>query len=406
MEKKCGLLGATLRHSYSKLIHKNFGDYEYGLYGVSPEEAEEKMRDGSFMGLNVTIPYKELAYSVCDERDPAAERAKSVNTVVHRGGKILGYNTDVFGFIGMVRRAGIELCGKKVLILGSGGTSKTAHAAAQELRAEKILTVSRSGKLNYENVYEEDDAQVIINTTPVGMYPKNGAVPIDISRFPKLEGVVDVIYNPAKTKLLFDAERLGIRHTNGLYMLAAQGFRAAEIFLGHELPSELIEKAERDVRAETMNIVLIGMPGSGKSEIGKRLSERLSRALIDTDAEIEKNFAKPAEIIENKGEDVFRGTESETARRVGAESGKIISTGGGIVLREENLESLSQNGKIYLIERDLGLLEVSGRPLSRDVGALYEARRDKYLKFADVRIDNNGDIDDAVGEIVRDFFGK
>lgn len=406
MKMKCGLLGKSLVHSYSKLIHKNFGDYEYELYGVSPAEAEEKMRDESFGGLNVTIPYKELAYSVCDERDSAAESAQSVNTIIHRGGRILGYNTDVFGFIGMVNRAGIELCGKKVLILGSGGTSKTAQAAARELRAAETLVVSRSGRLNYENVYDVRDAEVIINTTPVGMYPKNGVSPIDISRFEKLTGVVDVIYNPAKTKLLFDAERLGIKYTNGLYMLAAQGFRAAEIFLGEKLPDALIEKAEADVRAETMNVVLIGMPGSGKSEIGRRLSERLSRGFCDTDAEIARSFAPPSEIIEREGEKKFRDIECEIAKKAGAQSGKIISTGGGIILRDENLEALSQNGKIYLIERDISRLARDGRPLSKDLGALYEARREKYLRFADVRIDNNGDIDNAVSAIERDFFNK
>lgn len=400
---KCGLLGERLGHSYSKQIHGVLADYEYELYGVPEARAIEIIRSGEFDGLNVTIPYKELAYSLCNELDEVAHMCGSVNTVFYRDGKICGANTDVYGFISMVRSAGISFMGKNVLILGSGGTSKTAYLAARTMGAEEVTVVSRSGEVNYDNVYELTDTDVIVNTTPVGMYPKNGACAIDLSRFPKCRGVVDVIYNPAKTKLIFEAERLGIPCVSGLHMLAAQAYRAAEIFTDKKLPGALIGEAVRSVSNSVMNVVLIGMPGAGKSSVAERVAAILGRDCVDTDEIIRSKYGAPSDIITGQGEDAFRKIETAVLAEVGRERGLVISTGGGIVEREENYEFLAQNGRVYLIERDISRLATHDRPLSKDVQALYERRRDKYNCFADIKIDNNGTIDQAAEMIVKDF---
>ncbi len=400
---KCGLLGQTLGHSYSKQIHSVFADYEYELYEASEERAIEIIRSGEFDGLNVTIPYKELAYSLCNELDEVAHISGCVNTVFYRDGKIFGANTDVYGFISMVRSAGISFKGKNILILGSGGTSKTAQLAASTMGAEKITVVSRTGEVNYENVYEQADTDVIVNTTPVGMYPKNGECPIDLSRFPACRGVVDVIYNPAKTRLIFEAERLGIPCVSGLHMLAAQGYRAAQIFADKRIDAALIDEAVKSVSRSVMNVVLIGMPGAGKTSVAKRVAALLGREFIDTDEVIREKYGAPSEIILRQGEDAFRKIETEVLAEVGRERGLVISTGGGVVEREENWRHLAQNGRIYLIEREVSRLATNDRPLSKDVEALYKRRRDKYNRFADVRIDNNGEIDQAAEEIVKDF---
>lgn len=400
---KCGLLGEKLGHSYSKQIHACLADYEYELYGVPRETAAEMIKSGESDGLNVTIPYKELAYSLCDELDEFATEAKSVNTVVHRNGKICGCNTDVFGFMTMVERAGISFAEKNVVILGSGGTSKTACLASKKMNAKKITVVSRTGEVNYDNVYFLSDTEIIVNTTPVGMYPKNGESPVDLSRFPKLCGVVDVIYNPTKTALVFQAEALSVPWVSGLSMLAAQAWRACEIFTGKSLSPDLIDTAVQDVMRSTSNIILIGMPGSGKSTIATLLAGKTGRRLIDTDEEIRTRFGSPADIISTRGEDEFRKIETEVVREFGRERALIISTGGGVVVRDENLPLLSQNGRIYLIERDLEKLATSDRPLSVDVKKLFDARRASYLRFADVKIDNNASPEDAAEQILKEF---
>jgi len=400
---KFGLLGETLRHSFSKQIHKCFGDYEYEYYEKSREEAAAFIKSGVLSGMNVTIPYKELAFSLCDELTEIAKEAGCVNTVTYRDGKIIGDNTDVFGFMYMLSCGGISLEGKNVLILGSGGTSKTAFLASKKLLAARITVVSRRGEVNYDNVYELADTDVIINTTPVGMYPNCGVAAIDISRFPRLSAVADVVYNPQKTRLLQDAEKLGIPHVGGLHMLAAQGFRAAETFLGKALSEEGISRAVKSVSNSLSNVILIGMPGSGKSTVGKLVAEALSVRFVDMDEEIEKRFAPPAELIRERGEEAFREIEKQVVADVAKESGLVIATGGGVVEREENLLSLSQNGKIYLIERSLEKLATENRPLSKDVAALFERRRDKYFLFADFRVENNGSAESAAEKIVADF---
>lgn len=400
----CGLLGEKLGHSYSKQIHACFAPYSYKLYEADRATAEKMIKSEEFDGLNVTIPYKELAYSLCDELDEFAAAAKSVNTVIHRGGRTLGYNTDVFGFISMVKSSGIELKDKNVIILGSGGTSKTAQVAARTVGAKSITVVSRAGEVNYDNVYGLSDTEIIVNTTPVGMYPKVGVAPIDISRFKKCEGLVEVIYNPAKTRLIFDAEACGIKWVSGLFMLAAQAFRAAEIFTGESLDSSLIEAAAARVAAGMRNIILIGMPGSGKSTVAQALARLTLREAIDTDEVIRARYGAPADIIKTEGEEHFRRIETEVIAELGAKSSLIISTGGGAVEREENLALLSQNGRIYLIERDIENLATEGRPLSKDIYALYEKRKPKYDRFADVRVTNNGTPEQCAEKILDSAF--
>lgn len=403
MKLRCALLGETLGHSYSKQIHSYFGDYSYDLLSVSRDKFTEIVRSGEYDGLNVTIPYKELAFSLCDEVCEIAGETGCVNTVVYRDGKILGYNTDVAGFIGMVKAADIDFSGKNVLILGSGGTSKTARLAAKKMGAARISVVSRSGEINYDNVYELSDTEIIVNTTPVGMYPKNGISPIDLSRFEKLCGAVDVIYNPQKTKFLMDASSLGVKTCGGIYMLSAQAFRAAEIFLGLSLPEKLIDDAVRGVLKTTENIVLIGMPGSGKSTIGKLVAKALNRDFADTDEIITAQFASPEEIINTRGVEEFRRIECEVVREVSKKSGFVISTGGGVVEREENYESLSGNGKIFLISRALSALATDGRPLSKDVFALFDKRREKYICFADFIVENDTSPEECAQKIAALF---
>ncbi len=403
MPLKCGLLGASLRHSYSKQIHEIFGDYEYEHYSIDEEEAARLITDGGFDGLNVTIPYKKLAFSLCDEVSDLARSSGSVNTIVYRDGRRFGYNTDCFGFRYMASQAGIPLSGKKVTILGSGGTSETAQMASRLEGASEIRVVSRNGELNYENLSLVSDTEILINTTPVGMYPKNGASPVSLDFFPKCEGVIDVIYNPLTTALLADAKSRNIPCTNGINMLSAQGKLAAELFCGTKLPDTLIDKASAYLMREFSNIVLIGMPGSGKTTVGRILAEKLSRKLFDTDEEISSLGRTPAEIIERDGEAAFRKIETEICAKLGKERSLVISTGGGAVEREENLPLLSQNGRIYLIERDLGKLATRGRPLSTDVNALYAKRRDKYLAFCDKRIENNKSPEETAEEIISDF---
>lgn len=405
MKLSYGLLGKTLGHSWSPQLHSHFADYKYELLPVSEEECRNIISSKNFLGLNVTIPYKELAFELCDELSETAREAGCVNTVVIRNGRIYGDNTDVFGFLYMLKRGGISLSGKNVIILGSGGTSKTATVAAKHEGARKITVVSRRGEINYENVYSLSDTEIIINTTPVGMYPHNGTAAVDISRFPKCEGVCDVIYNPAKTKLLLDAEALGIPHVGGLYMLAAQAARASEVFTKNSVADELIEKAVGSVRRETQNIVLIGMPGCGKSTIAKLLSEKICRPLVDTDEEITKRFGRtPSDIINEDGEDYFRSLEIQVVADSGRESGKIISTGGGVCEREENIASLSQNGTVFLISRDLASLDTKNRPLSTNLAALYEKRRDKYLRMADFVVESNSSPDAAAKKVLSSFF--
>ena len=399
---KFALIGEKLPHSYSKEIHEAFG-LNYTLNEVEKGGVERFFKENDYDGFNVTIPYKIEVIKYIDKLSETAARVGSVNTVKRVDGKYYGYNTDVGGMRYMLKRAGVGVKDKTVLILGSGGTSLTARALCDEDGAKKYYVVSRSGEINYDNCYALKGVQIIINCTPVGMYPKNLACPIDIKKFLRLCGVADMIYNPAKTRLLLDAERLGIKCINGLSMLVAQAKRASEIFLGTEIDDGEIDRICSLIEKNTGNIVLVGMPGCGKSTIADLIAKATGRRLVDTDTLIcEREGCPIPEIFASHGEDYFRACESRAAAESGKMSGCVIATGGGIVTREENLDSLRQNGKIFFIRRDISLLSRDGRPLSAtaDLDEMYAKRLPKYLEFADFTVDNVNTPEDCAGAII------
>ncbi len=406
-----GLLGAKLGHSYSKPIHNLLADYSYELYAVTPEELKNLMERREFRGLNVTIPYKKDVLPYLDEVSADVHEVGSANTLVMGAdGKLRGYNTDLPGFLSMADRAGITLTGRKVVILGSGGTSLTAQAAARRRKARQIIVVSRSGEVNYEKLYQEHtDAEVIVNTTPVGMYPKNGESPIDLSAFPKCEGVLDVIYNPFHTALLQQAEARGIPSENGLWMLVAQAKYAAEYFAGQSIPDEKIAEVYGRMRAEMSNLILTGMPGSGKSTVGQEIAKRMNRKFVDMDEVIVRIAGKSIpEIFAEDGEEAFRRIETEAARECGREKSLVIATGGGAVTREETMKALQQNGEIIWLQRPVEALPSEGRPLSQGgldaLRAMYEKRRPLYERYASCTADNSGELSKTVQAAMEGFY--
>ena len=390
-----GLIGAKLGHSYSVPIHARLGDYEYRLYERTEAEFTELMLRRDFKGLNVTIPYKKLAYRLCDSLSDAARTAGCVNTVVVRpDGALYGHNSDIGGFIALARRAGVAIAGRKAVILGSGGTSLTARAACARLGARETVVISRSGPVDYDALYRDHaDAEVLINTTPVGMYPDNGARPAEIARLPALAGVLDVVYNPDRTALVLDAEARGIPCAGGLYMLVGQAREAAELFTGRAIPESETGRIYGLMRREALNLVLTGMPGSGKTTVGRLLAERMGRPFVDCDAEIERRAEKPIpQIFADDGESVFRTMEAQVVSDICREKGRVIATGGGAVLRPENVRSMRQNGAVLLLDRALDLLPMKGRPLSSSpeaLRALWVERAPVYRAAADAVIDNN-----------------
>ena len=400
---KCGLLGRKLGHSYSPQIHGLLGDYSYALFEKEPEELASFLKNGDFTGINVTIPYKKDVLPYLDELSPAARKIGSVNTIVRRAdGSLFGHNSDYFGFVSLVKHSGIAVEGKKVLVLGSGGTSNMVVTALRDLGAAPVV-ISRSGENNYGNLHLHSDASVIVNATPVGMYPNTSVSPIDLSRFPKLDGVLDVIYNPAKTQLLLDAEKLGIPHENGLWMLVAQAKEAAEYFTGKKLSDDMIARIHHKLSRQMKNIVLIGMPGCGKSTIGNLLARKLGRKFVDADEEIIQLAGKSIpEIFAQDGEEIFREWETMALEHLGKQSGFVIATGGGCVTRQGNYPALHQNGSIVWLERDLSLLPTDGRPLSQSnrLEEMYAVRKPLYEAFADVRVANTGSPEDTVTEIL------
>ena len=402
---KCGLLGEKLGHSYSPQIHSMLADYEYKLFEKSPEELEDFLKSGEFDGLNVTIPYKKSVMPYCAELSPTAAQIGSVNTIVRRSdGSLYGDNTDAFGFENLIVHNGIEVKGKKALVLGTGGASVTAQAVLKNLGASEVVVISRKGEDNYENIVKHADAEIIANTTPVGMYPNNGKAAVDLTQFPKLSGVLDVVYNPARTALLLQAEKLCIPCAGGLYMLVSQAKRSCELFTGKSIPDSEIDRIERVLSHQMQNIVIIGMPGSGKTAVSTMLAERLGRKIFDTDTIVsEKAGMTIPEIFVAQGEAGFRKLETEATAEVGKLSGNIISTGGGVVTVADNYELLHQNGVIVWIERDTNKLARDGRPisLSSDLNELYAARLPLYERFADIKADNNGDINDTVNAIME-----
>ena len=399
----CGLLGRRLGHSYSPQIHSHLSDYSYTLYEKEPEELEHFLLNGTFTGLNVTIPYKKDVIPYCAELSDCAKKLGAVNTIVrHPDGRLIGHNTDYFGFLSMVKRSGLNVDGKKILVLGSGGASVTAVAVLQELGAE-VIVVSRSGADNYTNLDRHADATVIVNATPVGMYPDTGTSPVILDMFPKLEGVLDLIYNPARTALLQQAEKRGLVAENGLWMLVAQAKESAEWFTGRAISNDVIPMIHKQLRLQMENLVLIGMPGSGKSTIGMLLADRLGKTFVDADAEIVKaaGISIP-DIFATSGEEGFRKLETAILTRLGKRSGLVIATGGGCITKEENYPLLHQNGTIIWLQRDLDKLPTSGRPLSQagNLGPMYTVRSPLYAAFSDVIVDNNTAANETTNRII------
>ena len=400
------LLGEKLGHSFSPQIHRALAGCDYQLLPTPPEAVADLFRRRDFRGLNVTIPYKQTVMPLCDEIDPRAAAIGAVNTVVNRDGRLTGYNTDIDGLIYLARRTGVDMAGKKVVILGSGGTGRTARAAAGELGAAEIVTVSRGGEDNYETLSRHADAQVLLNTTPVGMYPNCGVSPVSLDAFPHLEGVLDVVYNPLRTALLLEARERGLPCSCGLPMLVAQAWRAEELFTGSAIPAETVEAVLAGLTAQLENVVLIGMPGCGKSTVGRALARRQGKAFLDLDRLIEERAGKsiPA-IFAQEGEDAFRTLESWAVREAGARTGCVISTGGGVVTRAENCAPLRQNGVIIHLTRPLDRLPTAGRPVSQstDLQTLWERRRGLYAAFADRTVDNGGPLEETLDAIEKEL---
>jgi len=400
---KSGLLGRKLGHSYSPQIHEYLGPYSYDLFEKEPEEVGSFVKNGNYTGINVTIPYKKDVIPYLDVLSPLAKRMGAVNTIIRRAdGSLFGHNTDYFGFSSMVHRSGIHVAGNKVLVLGSGGASNTAVKVLEDMGAN-VIVISRSGKDNYSNLHLHKDASVIVNCTPVGMYPNTGIAPLDLKAFPDLEGVLDMVYNPARTQLLLDAEKMGLPYENGLWMLVAQAKEAAEYFGNKSLPDTVIGNVYKKMSGKMQNIVLIGMPGCGKSTIASLLGEKLGRKVVDADQEIVKLAGKSIpEIFTDDGEETFRNLETQVLAELGKQSQLVIATGGGCVTRDRNYPMLHQNSSIFWLQRDLDLLPTEGRPLSQNTRMqdMFRIREPLYSAFADYVICNNRSSEDTVHQIL------
>ncbi len=401
-----GLLGRKLGHSYSPQIHAMLGDYEYPLYEKEPEEIEKFMLNGDFDGMNVTIPYKETVIPYMSALSESAKKIGSVNTVIRLpDSSLYGDNTDYFGFSFLLDSAGFDVKDKKVIVLGNGGASKTVVCVCQDKDAAEVTVISRRSETdNYTNIEKHCDADYIINTTPVGMYPDNGKAPIDLSIFTLCKGVADLIYNPSKTKLLLDAEKLSIPAVNGLTMLCAQAVKAAESFTKTKYPGNKASEITKELEKQMLNIVLVGMPGCGKSTAAKKLSEILGRELIDTDELIIKNEGRAIpEIFEAEGEEYFRNAEALAVSQAGKQSGRIIATGGGAVLREDNKDALRQNSVVVFLRRDLSQLDTSGRPLSKNgrLEEMYKKRLPHYEAVCDITVDVSQDENETARRILK-----
>ena len=407
---KYGCIAEHLGHSFSKAIHKRLADYEYELLELTPDDLDKFMKSKDFLAINVTIPYKQAVIPYLDKIDERARQIGAVNTIVNRSGRLYGYNTDFDGMIALIEKLRIDIEGKKVLVAGTGGTSKTACAVARSLGAREVYKLSRNpsdGSIGYAEAYERhSDAEVLINTTPVGMFPKDEGCPIDIGGFPHVCGIVDAVYNPLRTNLVLDGMERGIKAEGGLYMLVAQAVFASEHFLGKKYPEGTVDRVYREMMMEKENIVLCGMPGCGKSTIGGMLAERLGRKFFDLDAEIVKISGKEiTEIFAIGGENYFRDIETEVIASLESESGAVIATGGGAVLRDCNVRMLRRNGRLYFLDRPLEqLMPTPDRPLalSREaMEARYKERLPRYTAVADEILRTDGVAEHTVNEIIK-----
>ena len=409
---KYGLIGEHLGHSFSKVIHEKIGDYVYEIKEIEPQNVEAFMKEREFMGINVTIPYKELVIPTLDYIDDSAKKIGAVNTVVNKDGKLWGYNTDYDGMLSLINKVGAKINGKKILIIGTGGTSKTVTAVVKDLGAREIVYLSHSqknGTVSLDELYQcHTDVDVIFNTSPVGMYPNNYNKPIDIKKFPKAKSLIDAVYNPLRTELVSDAQRQGLKSEGGLYMLCAQAIFAYEYFTGKKAENGITDKIYKDLVKEKSNIVLVGMPSCGKTTVGKELSLKTGKEFIDTDDEIVKaeGCDIPA-LFREKGESYFRDLEAKIVEDVSKLNGKIIATGGGAILRQSNVQALKQNGRVYFLDRDLeNLMPTSDRPLASDREAItkrYNERYEIYKKVADQRVDSNVTPSEVAEMILKDF---
>lgn len=405
-----GLIGEKLGHSFSREIHQRLGGYDYRLQELTPAQLPAFLEKRDFRGVNVTIPYKQTVIPLLDEVDPKAAAIGAVNTIVNRRGRLYGYNTDYDGMAALARHAGLTLKNKNVLILGTGGTSRTAMTVAADLGAAEIRRVSRTGRggaITYEQAADLP-VQVLINTTPCGMYPGCDGQPMDLSRFGWLEGVLDAVYNPLRTRLVLQARDNGARGQGGLYMLVAQAAAACRLFLDRPLPDGALDSVYRAIHGQKQNIVLTGMPGSGKSTVGRVLARQLDRELVDTDTEIIRLAKKPIpEIFAQRGERGFRDLESQVIQEVSRRTGLVIATGGGAILREENVRRLRQNGRIYFLDRPAeDILPTDDRPLARDMEAVrqrYAERYPRYTSTADAAVPVRGSAEDVAAAIREEF---
>ena len=417
---KYGLIGEHLPHSFSKEIHAKIADYIYELHEIEKTELDSFMTEKDFIAINVTIPYKKDVIPYLFEIDENAKRIGAVNTIVNRDGKLFGYNTDFFGMCALIRKIGLDFKGKKIAVLGTGGTSNTAVAVCEALGAKQTIVVGRSAKngaISYEDLYlEHADVDFLINTTPCGMYPypdgneKISATAVDLSKFPNVKGVVDAVYNPLRPNFVMDAMERGLPAEGGLYMLVAQAVIAAEKFMGKPLDPSITDRIFREIRASKENIVLSGMPGSGKSTVGKYLAKALNRKFIDTDEEIVKQTGKEiTNIFAEIGNDGFRQIEAEVIARVSSENqGAIIATGGGAILRDDNVRALKRNGKIYFLNRPIeNIVPTADRPLALDRAALearFRERYSRYLSTCDMEIKTVESPVQTAKMISEDFF--
>ncbi|HIZ41827.1 MAG TPA: shikimate dehydrogenase [Candidatus Gemmiger excrementigallinarum] len=413
MEQKLyGLIGAKLGHSYSKIIHEQLAGYQYELIPL-PTEAEARafMEKRAFTAINVTIPYKQLVIPYCDVVDPKAKEIGAVNTIVNRDGKLYGYNTDYTGFSYLARVHGVDFADKTVLILGTGGTHSTVEAVCRDGGAKEILSASRTGKygaLTYNEAMRRRDVQIIVNTTPCGMYPNVGQCMLAPTAFPELEAVLDVVYNPFRTELLLRAEEHGAKTAGGFEMLVAQAVYAAQYFTGRFYATDsVIPTASRRLQHQLANISLIGMPGCGKSTIGAALAKRLNKTFVDLDEEIERRTGNNIpDIFAHEGEEAFRRYEAETLADIGKRTGQVIACGGGIIKTPANVHAMRQNGCVLWVQRPLGKLATGGRPLSQGGAALKQLQAERtplYRAAAHAVLDNSSTLANAVQAAVQLF---